>query len=270
LTVTTHIGDPQFQFVDVWIPRGDVVDVGLEAGIGENVPIDGLFHSTAIGLVGGMSRVDPINGDQNVTLFLDNCQINEIVQLNIGATTVTLGGVHAWSGPRARNVFQGVGVSHSIGMPATEEQAISVASFVSRASVHPGDNPVSGLTIGGLSPFSSRGPTRSGSQKPDTSAPGQFITSALAANSSMATDPRYSNLRDASGNHITIQGTSMATPFVVGAIALMLEREPNLNPAEIRQRLKATSTRDTATGPVWNSNFGVGRINVAALLDYPS
>ena len=51
-------------------------------------------------------------------------------------------------------------------------------------------------------------------------------------------------------------------------IALMLEREPKLNPAEIRQRLRATSSRDTTTGPVWNADFGVGRINVAELLDY--
>jgi subtilisin family serine protease len=153
-------------------------------------------------------------------------------------------------------------------MPATEEQAISVASFVSRTSIHPGNPNISGLSVGGLSSFSSRGPTRSGSQKPDISAPGQFITAPLAANSEMATDPRYADRQDATGKYITIQGTSMATPFVVGVIALMLEREPNLNPAEIRQRLRATSSRDIVTGTVWNHDFGVGRINVAGLLDY--
>jgi subtilisin family serine protease len=268
LLITARIGDPVFQFVDVWIPRGDVVDVELEAGIGDIVPIDGMFHQTAIGNVGGVARIDPINGDQNITLFLDNCLINETVQLHLNATIVTQGDVHAWSGSSARNVFQVTSTSHSIGMPATEEQAISVASFVSRANVQLGTASVSGLSVGGLSPFSSRGPTRSGNQKPDISAPGQFITAPLAANSEMATNPRYADRHDATGKYITIQGTSMATPFVVGVIALMLEREPTLNPAEIRQRFRATSSRDIVTGPVWNHDFGVGRINVAALLDY--
>ncbi len=268
LVITARIGDPDFQFIDVWIPRGDIVDVEVEAGIGDIVPIDGMYHATAIGNVGGIARVDPINGDQNITLFLDNCLINETVRLSLSATTVTQGDVHAWSGPNARNVFQGAATDYSVGMPATEEQAISVASFVSRASVHPGNPHLPGLSVGGLSPFSSRGPARSGNQKPDVSAPGQFITASLAANSIMATDSRYASRRDAAGDYITIQGTSMATPFVVGVIALMLEREPSLNPAEIRQRFRATSTRDIATGPVWNPDFGVGRVNVAALLDY--
>lgn len=268
--ITARIGDTDFQFVDVWIPRGDDVDVILEVGIGDIVPIDGMYHTTTIGNVGGIARIDSINGDQNITLFLDNCAFNETVALRLTANTIVHGEVHAWSGPSARNVFQGVTADYSIGMPATEEQAISVASFVSRASIFPGDPHVPGLAVGNISPFSSRGPTRIGTLKPDASAPGQFITAALAANSKMATDPLYTSRHDASGNHITIQGTSMATPFVVGVIALMLESEPNLNPAEIKQRLRATANRDAVTGQVWNSEYGCGRINVEALLDYGS
>jgi subtilisin family serine protease len=82
------------------------------------------------------------------------------------------------------------------------------------------------------------------------------------------TSPTLLPRHDPSGRYITIQGTSMATPFVVSVIALMLEREPDLDPDEIRQRLRITAQRDALTGPVWNPGFGFGRIDVQALLDY--
>ena len=60
----------------------------------------------------------------------------------------------------------------------------------------------------------------------------------------------------------------MATPFVAGVIALMLEREPNLTPEEIKMRLRATAKRDDDTQKVWGTGFGYGKIDVNALLDY--
>ena len=37
-------------------------------------------------------------------------------------------------------------------------------------------------------------------------------------------------------------GTSMSTPIVTGAIALLLQKEPHLTPKEVKIRLKKTST----------------------------
>ncbi|MFQ3226814.1 MAG: subtilisin family serine protease [Porticoccaceae bacterium] len=268
LVMDAQIDDSDFQFVDVWIPRGDDVDISLEVGVSEAVPIDGTYHSTSIGRVGGVARVDAVNGEKNVTLFLDNCVLGESVRLLMQANTVTQGEVHAWAGPKARNVFNGGVNNFTVGMPATEDSAITVASFVSRNRILPGMGANPSLTFNHLSPFSSRGPSRSGIQKPDIAAPGQYITSSLASNSEMSKHKRYAQRRNTAGDLISIQGTSMATPFVAGVIALMLEREPTLNPAEIKQRFRATATRDTITGRIWNQEFGVGRINVDALLDY--
>ncbi|NNC99495.1 MAG: S8 family serine peptidase, partial [Gammaproteobacteria bacterium] len=269
LTLTSLVQDDGFQFVDIWIPRGDEVSLELDIDNGQIVPIDGLYHPVANGgRVGGVARVDPINNDQNVTLFFDACALGTHAELRIDGVTVTQGHVHAWGGPREANIFPTATNEYSIGMPATEEQAISVASFVSRNRIRSGDPTLPGLMVGERSGFSSIGPTRYDVQKPDISAPGQFITAALADNSEMANSPKFTSFRDAGGELISIQGTSMATPFVAGVIALMLETEPGLNPGEIKQRLRATATRNATTGRIWNNQYGVGRIDVEALLDY--
>lgn len=145
-----------------------------------------------------------------------------------------------------------------------------VGSFVSKNRIQTDDGELvaTGLTPGQLSPFSSHGPSRIGVQKPDIAAPGQYITAALSNNSEMATRPDYLPRHHPTPGYITIQGTSMATPFVAGVIALMLEREPTLGPEEIQRRLRITARRDGDTARVWGTGFGYGKIDVAALLDY--
>ncbi len=79
----------------------------------------------------------------------------------------------------------------------------------------------------GVSYFSSRGPTGSGSPKPDLVAPGEKITSVVP----------NAGLR-------TKDGTSQATPHVSGACALLMARHPELigRPERIKQILLASCT----------------------------
>ncbi|MEU4766372.1 S8 family serine peptidase [Actinosynnema sp. NPDC023794] len=128
-----------------------------------------------------------------------------------------------------------------------------------------GDSTLPGPAVDALSSFSSQGPTRIGVQKPDVVAPGQVVTAALSAGSDMATSPRLAARRHPSGKYVTIQDTSMATPFVAGVVALMLQREPRLTPEEVQQRLRITARRDATTGPVWNPRYGWGKLDAEAL-----
>jgi serine protease AprX len=58
-----------------------------------------------------------------------------------------------------------------------------------------------------------------------------------------------------------MSGTSMATPHVAGIVALMLEANPNLTPAQVRDILQRTSTNMTGRLP-WEA--GTGHVNAYA------
>jgi subtilisin family serine protease len=277
LAIPVRIGDPRLQFVDVWVPRGDDVEVAVETPDGVRHEPDGEQVDTVFGLFEAHWAEDPVNRDRNLTLFVAGGRVNHVWNLRLTARTVVHGEVHAWAGTAnpstSAQLFPGVTDDrYSIGMPATEERSLAVGSFVSRNRFETaaGVLAANGLEVGSLSPFSSQGPSRYGAFKPDVAAPGQYVTAALAAGSEMATDPRYTPRHDPSGRYITIQGTSMATPFVAGVVALLLEREPRLTPEEIQQRLRISCRRDAQTTRVWHPGFGFGKIDVEALLGVSS
>jgi subtilisin family serine protease len=105
------------------------------------------------------------------------------------------------------------GAFHRIGTPAGAANAITVG-----ASATEGDTTV-------LAFFSSRGPaTGTAAIKPDLIAPGRDIYS--------------SGLNH---GYITLSGTSMATPYVAGLAALLLEEHPEWTPARIKSALVTTA-----------------------------
>jgi subtilisin family serine protease len=56
-------------------------------------------------------------------------------------------------------------------------------------------------------------------------------------------------------------GTSMATPYITGIVALLLEKNPLHTPATIKQWLFARCTLVNATGP-WDPKQGYGLIQL--------
>jgi len=67
------------------------------------------------------------------------------------------------------------------------------------------------------------------------------------------------------GRFIRAVGTSMAAPHVAGAAALLLEENPSLTPAQVKDVLEQSADDLGAAG--WDNIYGWGRINVERALD---
>ncbi|MEV4680563.1 S8 family peptidase [Streptomyces kurssanovii] len=104
-----------------------------------------------------------------------------------------------------------------------------------------------------LASFSSTGPlAHSGGMKPDIAAPGVDIT---AARSQAMTD-------GGEGMYRTISGTSMATPHVAGAAAILAQQHPDWTGAQLKEHLTSTAKGlDAGYSPY---EVGTGRLDVAS------
>jgi serine protease AprX len=92
--------------------------------------------------------------------------------------------------------------------------------------------------------YSSKGPTTYDHViKPDLMAPGNAIVSLAAAGATL--EAAYPNDvvagSDGKADYFTLSGTSMATPAVAGAAALMLQEQNTLTPDQVKARLMKTA-----------------------------
>ena len=86
--------------------------------------------------------------------------------------------------------------------------------------------------------FSSRGPTtRDRLVKPDIAAPGVNMVSLLSPKSELAD----ANVTRMPPYYVLLSGTSMATPTAAGCAALVLQANPNLTPAQVKEILTSTA-----------------------------
>ena len=128
--------------------------------------------------------------------------------------------------------------AYTVGSPGTAEAALTVGA-VGRDER--------------LASFSSRGPRLGDNAvKPDITAPGVGIVAARAAGTAMG---------DVVDDHYTAaSGTSMATPHVAGAVAILAQQHPEWKGSQLKDALASTSL--TATGlSVFEQ--GGGRVDVA-------
>ena len=123
------------------------------------------------------------------------------------------------------------------------------------------------------SSFSAMGPTLDGRIKPDVMAPGQniissystfFINNPKNVNASVKSDVRHFEYNGRIYAWNANAGTSMSAPVVTGAIALWLEADPTLTPADCLEIFAKTCTHYDASLSYPNNLYGYGQIDVAA------
>ncbi|MCR5077741.1 MAG: S8 family serine peptidase [Prevotella sp.] len=166
--------------------------------------------------------------------------------------------------------------SHSINSPSSAPCVISVGATGYRTGFinYLGERKVYNSGEHGIrTPFSGVGPTLDGRVKPDVMAPGQNIISSYSTffinNPDNTGGPQSSAVRHFDYNGHTYAwtadaGTSMAAPVVTGAIALWLQADPTLTPADCMDIFAKTCTHYDTSLSYPNNFYGYGQIDVAA------
>ncbi|MBS1615703.1 MAG: S8 family peptidase [Bacteroidetes bacterium] len=169
----------------------------------------------------------------------------------------------------------------SISDNASGPSVITVGAYATKTSWRTQGGAVYGYTsntpLGAIAPFSSTGPTSDSRIKPDITGPGYGVVSSVNSydpafnpgGSSYNSSVVSSYLNPANGRtyrYAILAGTSMSGPVVAGVVALLLEANPSLNPAQAINVLKQTAIVDAFTGTVPNNTWGGGKVNAYAAL----
>ncbi len=170
---------------------------------------------------------------------------------------------HGWLFTNSMPVnITGANSNYTVGDPGTASSAITVGAYTSRWRwsdyLGNGYSYGAGETSDDMASFSSIGPRRDDVQKPDIVAPGMGIFSSLSQDCT----PSASRIAPGEQHHM-IQGTSMSCPITTGAVALLLEANPNLTAAEVKSLITSTAMTDTYTGgSLPDYEWGYGKLDI--------
>ena len=148
---------------------------------------------------------------------------------------------------------------YTVSTPGAADNAITVGNYTGRSIV---PNRTSGysyyysLPTGQLNPSSSKGPRADEVQKPDIATDGTNVISARPSYSTVASTVdknQYYSLKT---------GTSMSSPGVAGAVALLLQANKNLNFQDIKTLLTKNANKDEYTTNSVTREYGHGKLNI--------
>lgn len=134
-----------------------------------------------------------------------------------------------------------------------QDQGVSLLNaYFEGAEVTIGAFQGTSLPVGTISNFSSRGPNiESSVLKPDVAAPGSPIVSAALGTDNTA--------------YIDLSGTSMASPHVAGAAAVLLHHRPDLSATEVKSALINSANPDSAKSGTGDQSANVFSAGAGAL-----
>ncbi len=135
-------------------------------------------------------------------------------------------------------------------MPALDSHVLAVGAADTNGTVDPTDDTLADFTSGG-----------SDARRPDLLAPGKSVVSFRVAGGYADTfSPEGRVQGDASGRFFRGSGTSQATAFAAGVVALLLDVKGDLKPDQVKALLMATSR------PVAGSAAGIVDVPAALAL----
>lgn len=147
---------------------------------------------------------------------------------------------------------------YGISTPGNIDCAITVAAHAARFVA-----PSGSLAGGAIASFSSSGPSFHDVQKPDISAPGKNVVSSLSSYTTTYSGSYQKSIEFNGRTYrfVSLSGTSMSAPFVAGVAALLLQVNPYLSAAQVKDILLQTAYNDQFTEQSGVLRFGSGKVN---------
>ncbi len=263
-----------------WYPAGANLDVAVQAPSGQAVPFQSVIaagdhsRSTRIGntrVVISTPGADPVNGDNHFEVQITGVAVGAsplagMWKLLVRTPGGQSGNLDVWASDfeagSTIHFLDSVSPDGKVGSPGSAGAALTVGSFTTRTKWQDidGTDHQFGFAPDDISPFSSPGPLRNGAQKPDIVAPGAVIESALSADSS----PERAFIVSTSMRMDL--GTSMATPFMTGLVALLLQQDPGLKPDDLKSRLRNACRIPGQAPSTFLKEWGFGLIDASQLI----
>jgi subtilisin family serine protease len=259
-------------FVSGWYSPDDDIGVSVESPSGQVTDIEFGQYSAARWVFSD-GTVEIERGDwstrlRNITLAFYSVRPHSFLDrpvlwtIRLHAKSIRNGQVDLWvsddgdsrlAGPHADSKL-------TICQPGDADRAVSVGSYTTKNRwVNAAGIPMkSSHEPGSVSEFSSEGPRRDHAHKPDVLAPGAVVES---CRSHLALIQAHTAT---SREYCVMEGTSMATPFVTGAVALMLQSDRDLAPKDVISKLRKLSSLPTP-GPTFDPKWGYGLIDLSRM-----
>ncbi|MFH1823826.1 MAG: S8 family serine peptidase [Candidatus Firestonebacteria bacterium] len=254
-------------YLDMWYKGGDNISVQLikDSVMIPNLPLQPggtIATNTGVGsiIIDATANPSLLNGDKNIIIQITETTIGEWTLRLKGESMFASGKYDIWSYWDVLADFPDFSREMTLNSPGTAKKVITVGSYTTKTSwvdVNSTTQSIDGENIGGVSSFSSWGPTRDGREKPEILAPGCMIVSSLSSQYS----PYYKDIvRDEC--HVVNAGTSMSSPHIAGLVALMLQKYSSLDVETVRNALTSTGTMGS-----YNKQYGYGNVRGLSAFD---